>query len=223
MSKTAIYRSRTVASHSLASRPMRYAASLTGVLILTGCAIGKSEFTCSGIPEGVSCLSASEVYEASKHTDGPVTGNPENQDQPEQERQGAADPGPRPLAMVPEIIDGALPLRTPSRVMRIWIAPWEAEDSDLHLTKLIYTEIEPRRWTIGKTARAPVREITPHAAIGADRASPAIGHPASGTSVGRQEHQSEQPGGGHERASRIRHETRRHARHPHTLTLEPPS
>jgi conjugal transfer pilus assembly protein TraV len=139
---------------------MRYAAILTGVLALTGCAIGKSEFTCSGIPEGVSCLSASEVYEASKRTDGPVTGNPEKRDQ--QEQQGPASAAPKSLpGMVPEIADGALPLRTPSRVMRIWVAPWEAEDSDLHLTKLIYTEIEPRRWTIGKTARTRAREITP--------------------------------------------------------------
>lgn len=139
---------------------MRHAMSLIGVLLLAGCAIGKSDFTCSGIPEGVSCLSASQVYEASKHTDGPVTGNPEGRET--EEGQGPAGSGPKPLSMMaPAITDGALPLRTPSRVMRIWIAPWETEDSDLHLTKLIYTEIEPRRWMVGKTAHAHAREITP--------------------------------------------------------------
>ena len=185
---------------------MRHAISIIGVLLLAGCAIGKSDFTCSGIPEGVSCLSASQVYEASKRTDGPVTEKPGRLDA--EEAQEPAKSGPKPvLTMAPDIADGALPLRTPSRIMRIWIAPWETEDSDLHLTKLIYTEIEPRRWMVGKTAQAHAREITP---LQAGPVGPVL----------RQAHHRERPGGGHERACRTRHENRRDERHNYTLTLE---
>ena len=44
---------------------------------------------------------------------------------------------------------GAVPLRSPARVMRIWIAPWEDSRGDLHAPGYLYTEIDPRRWTLG--------------------------------------------------------------------------
>jgi hypothetical protein len=36
--------------------------------------------------------------------------------------------------------------------MRIWIAPWEDSRGDLHAPGYLYTEIEPRRWTLGGPA-----------------------------------------------------------------------
>jgi hypothetical protein len=45
-----------------------------------------------------------------------------------------------------------LALRVPARVMRIWIAPWEDSRGDLHAPGYVYTEIEPRRWTLGAQA-----------------------------------------------------------------------
>jgi len=44
--------------------------------------------------------------------------------------------------------EGAVPRRAPARVMRIWIAPWEDSRGDLHAPGYLYTEIEPRRWTL---------------------------------------------------------------------------
>ena len=41
-----------------------------------------------------------------------------------------------------------LALRVPARVMRIWIAPWEDSRGDLHAPGYLYTEIDPRRWTL---------------------------------------------------------------------------
>ena len=49
---------------------------------------------------------------------------------------------------------GAVPLRSPARVMRIWIAPWEDSRGDLHAPGYLYTEIEPRRWALGAPAEA---------------------------------------------------------------------
>jgi conjugal transfer pilus assembly protein TraV len=49
-------------------------------------------------------------------------------------------------------IDDPTPIRTPAQVMRIWIAPWEDSDGDLMVSNYVYTELEPRRWMIGKSA-----------------------------------------------------------------------
>jgi len=50
---------------------------------------------------------------------------------------------------------GAVPLRTPARVMRIWIAPWEDSRGDLHAPGYLYTEIEPRHWALDDRDDAP--------------------------------------------------------------------
>jgi conjugal transfer pilus assembly protein TraV len=44
------------------------------------------------------------------------------------------------------------PIRLPPRVIRIWIAPWEDSDGDLHQPSYIYSEISPRRgrWLFGE-------------------------------------------------------------------------
>lgn len=55
------------------------------------------------------------------------------------------------LQPVPKI-DDPTPIRTPAQVMRIWIAPWEDSDGDLMVSNYVYTELEPRRWMIGKSA-----------------------------------------------------------------------
>ena len=53
--------------------------------------------------------------------------------------------------------EGPVPLRAPAQVMRVWIAPWEDSRGDLHAPGYLYTEIEPRRWTLGAPAE-PDRE-----------------------------------------------------------------
>ena len=43
----------------------------------------------------------------------------------------------------------AVPIRTQAGVMRVWVAPWEDKNGDLHLASEVFTEIEPRRWEVG--------------------------------------------------------------------------
>ena len=45
--------------------------------------------------------------------------------------------------------------------MRIWIAPWEDADGDLNVSGYVYTELEPRRWMIGKPAPTLRPVMTP--------------------------------------------------------------
>lgn len=61
----------------------------------------------------------------------------------------------------PALPNKPIPIRTPSVVMRIWIAPWEDELGDLNYTGYIYTEIEPRRWIFGKDATTAERTFNP--------------------------------------------------------------
>ena len=46
--------------------------------------------------------------------------------------------------------------------MRIWIAPWEDGKKDLHWPSYLFTEIQPRKWSFGKSEFAGSRPIIPH-------------------------------------------------------------
>lgn len=158
MTKTAIYSNPSRLAVALGSRAMiRWLLLLAVCLAAAGCAVGQSGYSCSGIPEGVQCQNARTVLEASKGTDGPVTSAVVERRKSDDGRNEAS-----PVSgIVPEEVSGAVPLRTPSRVMRIWYAPWENESGDLHVAKIVYTEIEPRRWTIGQPVSARPSDITP--------------------------------------------------------------
>jgi conjugal transfer pilus assembly protein TraV len=59
--------------------------------------------------------------------------------------------------------DESLPLRVPPKVIRIWIAPWEDGDGDLHQPEYIYSEISDKRgrWLFGEKADIVQPAITP--------------------------------------------------------------
>ena len=42
-----------------------------------------------------------------------------------------------------------IPVRTPPQVMRIWVAPYEDKEGDFIMSGYVYTEVSPRRWTLG--------------------------------------------------------------------------
>ena len=97
------------------------ASTLAAVLVLSGCAT-----THTGGPSGdeASTVDAKSPTAAIKGTRVVSTGT------------GLSQP------------EDPLALRAPARVMRIWIAPWEDSRGDLHAPGYLYTEIEPRRWTL---------------------------------------------------------------------------
>ena len=101
------------------------ASTLAAVLVLSGCAT-----TRNGGPGGdkASTVDAKTPAAAIKGTRVVATGT------------GLSRP------------EDPLALRVPARVMRIWIAPWEDSRGDLHAPGYLYTEIEPRRWTLGGPA-----------------------------------------------------------------------
>jgi conjugal transfer pilus assembly protein TraV len=145
-------------------------------------AIGEKDFSCPGRPPGVRCMSTTEVYGATNNTDYvEPTSEEALGDDPTSYKRGVTGPFERRVegrasgavpptdyrpadagvvrteVVAPEV-ERPIPIRTPARVMRVWIAPWEDLRGVLHAGGYAFIEIESRRWTFGETATAePVR------------------------------------------------------------------
>ncbi|WP_304526735.1 type IV conjugative transfer system lipoprotein TraV [Halomonas sp. I5-271120] len=139
--------------------------------LLAGCSsmnVGESEFSCSGMPgdwngKSPACASATEVYEMTNNGEVPNPVTPVDRMKEEQqarlnggsvEQEVAGQPaGVDPVTndyVTPALPNRPVPIRTPAKVMRIWVAPWEDTSGNLNVPGYVYTEIEPRRWTVGE-------------------------------------------------------------------------
>ncbi len=123
------------------------------VMVLTGCSatgLGSNEYGCRGMPEGVRCLSARDVYEM---TNNPTYSQKIKSIAPRIDAKVNTQPANNQTGNLPhpssQKAKQSMPIRTPSNVMRIWIAPWEDLHGDLNLASYVFTEIEQRRWHIG--------------------------------------------------------------------------
>lgn len=156
------------------SSPLKLVAILSVTTAISGCAafnIGEPEYSCSGIPEGVKCMSTKDVYNLTNNGNVPLSLGPESVESASQvagNQYGTAISGSRgnPNDVVsnyvsPRLPDRPVPVRTPAEVMRIWIAPWEDDDGDLIVTGHLYTEIEPRRWVLGETTSSSQPSLKP--------------------------------------------------------------
>lgn len=135
-------------------------------LSMAGCtALGKSDFSCNKTGEGVGCTSARDVYQMSNGGVDPAAAvRKQNQinghdnhktsrdDLPTSEIKNAVTQNSDPVIdnFVTPNLDQSVPIRTPSVVMRIWVASWE-DSGVLVAPGYLYSEIEPRRWVIGKS------------------------------------------------------------------------
>ncbi|APO97734.1 MULTISPECIES: TraV family lipoprotein [Xanthomonas] len=63
--------------------------------------------------------------------------------------QRQADALNRGTRASPQLPDGEA-YRESAKIMRIYVAPWEDEQGDLHMGGIIYSEIEPRKWRVGQ-------------------------------------------------------------------------
>jgi conjugal transfer pilus assembly protein TraV len=123
--------------------------SLLVTLALSGCAstlsgVGGADGYACKAPEGALCTSVSGVYANS------TQGLPKPAKPPEKKSPPAAPaiygassiaPG-RPAAMSDSSI------RSNPRVLRLWIAPWEDADGDLHEDALVHVVVDTGRWLI---------------------------------------------------------------------------
>lgn len=124
---------------------------------LAGCGV---KYQCP-TPSGVACMSAPEVY---KLTNPPGEAGIEAAEGAMVYPGGHRRHGHRATPPSPEMAatgnvvtplpkpGDIIPIREQARVMRIWIAPWVDASGNLNMASRVYTEIEPKRWSVGEPA-----------------------------------------------------------------------
>ncbi len=124
---------------------------------LTGCS---AKYGCKGMPDDPTCLSAVDAYHATESRIATVGATKEADKAASTKSSPSASAPVSESSPLPRIEDPT-PIRTPSQVMRIWIAPWEDAEGDLNVSGYVYTELEPRRWMIGKSGPASHAMLSP--------------------------------------------------------------
>ncbi|MBU2952238.1 type IV conjugative transfer system lipoprotein TraV [Marinobacter sp. F3R08] len=63
--------------------------------------------------------------------------------------------------VAPRTPNKPVPIRTPAKVMRVWIAPWEDKNENLKVSSYVFTEIEKRKWMYDMRGVATGQGIQP--------------------------------------------------------------
>jgi conjugal transfer pilus assembly protein TraV len=108
---------------------------------------GAGSYACQA-PSGTQCTSVSGVYANSTHGALPAAILP----------KAASAPSPSPGTSV--TVTAAItspptaPIRSQPRVLRLWIAPWEDADGDLHEASVVHVLVDAGRWLIERVLPA---------------------------------------------------------------------
>jgi len=179
------------------------AIALAIPVLLTGCASalnpgGESSFSCPGMPQGIVCKTPTAVYKSTNQ----MPAETEN-DLPLGQHLGDKSGPPAGMTYVlPKSLDvksapgattgagivktgKAKPVREAAQVMRIWIAEWTDKNDDLHYPGYLFTEIQPRRWSVGKSEASGRNTAVPFRAVAAPagasgKEQPVAAKPAEG-------------------------------------------
>ena len=156
--------------------------------LLGGCAStmsglgGEGSYACKA-PVGSQCTSVSGVYANSIHGLPPASALPKPAKEPTS--TAAATTAASASTAAPGL--GAPPsaLRSQPRVLRLWIAPWEDADGDLHEASVVHVLVDTGRWLIERVIpanRQRVDAVRPPIPSAAPASSPAsASEPASST------------------------------------------
>lgn len=134
---------RVAMKRTAVALPLLFALGLSGCASTLSGVGGVDGYACKA-PEGAMCTSVSGVYANS------AQGMPKPAKPPEKNSAPAASaiygtssiapgrPAPAPSASI----------RSDPRVLRLWIAPWEDADGDLHEEALVHVVVDSGRWLI---------------------------------------------------------------------------
>lgn len=135
---------------------MNHAAAVLRIgaiaLVLTGCSSmsgldAKSNFSCKA-PDGILCESMSGIYANAQAKNLP------GQKVNKHTQEGAADsPHANETGVMTKPIYSGTPIRSAPRLLRVWIAPWEDTDGDLHDQSYVYLTIDSGQWLIEHNRR----------------------------------------------------------------------
>jgi conjugal transfer pilus assembly protein TraV len=136
------------------------AALLAGCASLSGVG-GESHYACP-VPQGVRCGSVTANYLQSLPGDR-LGRSTQGEAAKLESTQTAAEPAPAPAAPAANP-DATMPLRSPPRILKLWVAPWEDRDGVLHDAAFVFVPIDHGRWLLqhGRPAtRLPDRLVPP--------------------------------------------------------------
>ena len=139
-------------------KPVLVMAALVGI-VLSGCAgsltglEGESKFACKA-PDGVTCSSLSGIYANAVANNLPALRKERKGDQPSSNQ-------PKEGEITGQVATAGDPLRVQPKVLRVWIAPWEDADGDLHDLSYLYVVANPGRWAIEHSQRQIVDRYRP--------------------------------------------------------------
>ncbi len=126
----------------------KFSLALSGIAVLAGCAStmsglnGTDKYACKA-PDGVLCTSVAGVYANSVQNNLPS----QRLDRPPAATVPQSAPPARTALTPLPAVDGAA-LRSTPRILRVWIAPWEDSDGDLHEQSFLYVVVDAGRWLI---------------------------------------------------------------------------
>lgn len=137
--------------------------------VLSGCAsslsgLGGTENYACKAPEGVMCNSVSGVYANSIHGNvRPAQSSPAKSPSATPTIYGAVS-----VALNERAAPGAADntIRSNARLLRVWIAPWEDSDGDLHEEGFLHVIVNTGRWLI--------EHVRPAARSGVDGVAPPV-------------------------------------------------
>lgn len=124
----------------------RVSVTLLCVFLLAACTVGHSEFSCNSIPDQPTCMSTTDAYDA---TNG--NGSISDFEKPVVTKEEKPIDSVISDYVTPNLPNKPVPIRTPAKVMRIWVSTWEDNTGMLISPGYLFTEIEPRRWVIGRS------------------------------------------------------------------------
>jgi len=157
--------------------------SFSGCSNLSGLG-GSAEMTCAA-PPGVPCQSVSGVHAnasagtlpSQRAASTPFVAGATTV----QAAQAAGQPQPRMTPLLAAGDDGAAlgAIRSDPTLIRIWIAPWEDTDGDLHSDSYVYLQVDSGRWLIEHNRERVRRQFAPTpASASALSGAPAAAAPA---------------------------------------------
>ena len=140
-----------------------FATALIFALALSGCAstlsgVGGADGYACKAPEGALCTSVSGIYANA------AQGMPKPAKSPEHQSQTATPVIYGATSIAPDRSAAGGPIRSNPRVLRLWIAPWEDADGDLHEAALVHVVVDTGRWLIEHvrpTARSRMDRVAP--------------------------------------------------------------
>jgi conjugal transfer pilus assembly protein TraV len=148
----------------------------TGALLaLTGCAstlsgVGGTEHYACKAPIGAQCMSVSGVYANAGLGAAQLTqAQPLPEDLPKRvDAPSTPTNAPTAFQATTPISTATTPLRSAPRILRLWIAPWEDRDGDLHEAAAVHVLVDHGRWLIEHVRparRLPPPGVTPPAKL----------------------------------------------------------